>query len=129
MAAAAASAETAPGRWRLRLPVRLPDPRGKWLTLYTIVWAIMLPVALAGAVRGTYVSLTTVPMWSPYGIVTSDTPAGVRIGSVMTAEARAQGIGAGDYVVAIDGWTLPSTGARAAARNRVIKPDGSTTEF
>ena len=129
MDAAGATAETAPRRWQLRLPERLPNLKGRWLTLYTIVWAIMLPVALAGAARGTYISLTTVPMWSPYGIVTSDTTDGVQIDSVMTAGARAQGIRAGDYVVAIDGWSLPSTGARAAARNRVIKPDGSTTDF
>ncbi len=127
----AATTSVDPGRdgWRLRLPERLPDLKGPWLTLYTILWAIMLPIALIGAGRGTYISLITVPMWSPYGIATSDTPEGVQISSVMTAEARARGIRAGDYVVAIDGWTLPSIGARAAARSRVIKPDGSTTEF
>ena len=115
-------------RW-LRLPERLPDLKGKWLTLYTIVWAIMLPIALAGAVRGTYIFLTIVPMWSPYGLATTDTPEGLRVDSAMNAEARARAIRAGDYVVAIDGWTLPASGARAAARARVIKPDGAATEF
>lgn len=117
------------GQWALRLPERLPDLKGRWLTLYTIIWAIMLPLALVGAVRGTYLNLTVVPMWSPYGISTTDTVQGVRIDSVLSAELRAGAIRAGDYVVAIDGWMLPSTGARAAARPRVIKPDGSTTEF
>ena len=129
MATAVASAEPEPRRWRLRLPERLPDLKGKWLTLYTIVWAIMLPLSLAGAVWGTYINLTVVPMWSPYGISTTDTVQGVRIDSVLSAELRARAIRAGDYVVAVDGWALPSTGARAAARPRVIKPDGSTTEF
>ena len=129
MATAVASAEPEPRRWRLRLPERLPDLKGKWLTLYTIVWAIMLPLSLAGAGWGTYINLTVVPMWSPYGISTTDTVQGVRIDSVLSAELRARAIRAGDYVVAVDGWALPSTGARAAARPRVIKPDGSTTEF
>jgi hypothetical protein len=129
MATALASAEPGPRRWRLRLPERLPNLKGKWLTLYIIVWAITLPVALAGAVRGTYIFLTIVPMWSPYGVATTDTPEGLRIDSVMSAEARAKGIRAGDYVVAIDSWTLPSSGGRAAARTRVIKPDGAATDF
>ena len=116
-------------RWRLRLPERLPNLQGKWLTLYTIVWAILLPLAIAGAVRGTYINLTVVPMWSPYGVATTDTVQGLRIDSVFNVEARAQTIRAGDYVIAVDGWTLPSMGAKAAARPRVIKPDGSTTEF
>ena len=129
MATAVASAEPVPRRWRLRLPQGLPNLKGKWLTLYTIVWAIMLPIALAGAARGTYIFLTIVPMWSPYGIATTDTPEGLKIDIVMSAEARAQGIRAGDHVIAIDGWTLPQTGARAAARSRVIKPEGSATQF
>ena len=129
MATATATAKPAPRRWRLRLPERLPDLKGKWLTLYSIVWAILLPIALMGAVRGTYTALTVVPMWSPYGLATTDTPEGLRIDSVMNAEARAEGIRAGDYVVAVDGFTLPEAGARAAARSRVIKADGTTTEF
>lgn len=129
MATATASASIAPRRWRLRLPERLPNLKGKWLALYTIAWAIMLPLALAGAVWGTYINLTVVPMWSPYGFSTTDTVQGVRIDSVTSAELRVRGVRAGDYVVAVDGWTLPSTGARAAARPRVIKPDGSITEF
>ncbi len=129
MATAVANAEPAPRRWRLRLPERLPNLKGKWLTAYSILWAILLPIAIAGAVRGTYIFLTVVPMWSPYGIATTDTPRGLSVDSVMNAEARAQGIRAGDYVVAVDGWVLPSTGARAAARTRVIKPDGATTVF
>jgi len=129
MDVAANSAEATGRKWRLRLPDRLPDLKGKWLTLYSIVWAIMLPLALIGAARGTYIVVTIVPMWSPYGLATTDTPEGLRIDSVMNAAARGQGIRAGDYVVAIDGTTLPSTGARAAARSRVIKPDGAAADF
>ena len=129
MATAVASGEPVARRWRLRLPERLPNLKGKWLTAYTVVWAVLLPIALAGAARGTYIFLTVVPMWSPYGISTSDTSQGLSIDSAMTSVARAEGIRAGDLVVAIDGWTLPATGGRAAARTRVIKPDGATTSF
>ena len=41
MDAATTSVDPGRGSWRLRLPERLPDLKGKWLTLYTIVWAIM----------------------------------------------------------------------------------------
>ena len=116
-------------KWHLRLPQRLPNLKGWWLTLYTILWVILLPVALAGAARGTYLFLTIVPMWSPYGIATTDTPKGLVIDSAMSASARAQGVRAGDYVIAVDGWALPASGARAAARTRVIKPEGSKTDF
>ena len=129
MDALSASAEVHRRRWRLRMPDRLPDLKGKWLTLYTMVWAVLFPLALAGAVWGIYVNFTVVPMWSPYGFSTTDTVQGLRIDSVSSAELPARGIRAGDYVVAVDGLTLPSTGARAAARPRVIKPEGSTTEF
>jgi len=120
---AVAGADPVARRWRLRLPERLPNLKGKWLRFYTVAWVILLPIALAGAARGTYIFLTVVPMWSPYGISTSDTPQGVSIDSAMNAAARAQGIRAGDIVVAIDGWTLPATGGRAAARTRVTGDD------
>ena len=129
MATATANAEPAPRRWTLRLPERLPNLNGKWLTAYTVLWAILLPISLASAVRGTYLALTIVPMWSPYGIATTDAPEGLRIDSAMNDAARAQGIRAGDYVVAVDGFTLPATGGRAAARSRVIKADGAVTDF
>jgi len=129
MATAVASGEPVARRWRRRLPERLPNLKGKWLSAYTMVWAILLPLALAGATRGTYIFLTVAPMWSPYGISTSDTSQGLSIDSVMNSAAHAEGIHAGDFVVAIDGWALPTTGGRAAARTRVIKPDGATTSF
>ena len=56
MADAGASSGLKLGGWRLRLPQRLPNLKGRWLTLYTIIWAAILPAALAGAAHGTYVS-------------------------------------------------------------------------
>ena len=129
MATAVASAEPASRRWRLRLPERLPGLKGKWLTLYAIVWAIMLPLSIIGAARGAYIILTNPTMWSPYGFSTDEGPEGVYVTSVFSEPARATKLRAGDYVVAIDGWPVPRTAGRAAARDRVIKADGSTTSF
>lgn len=129
MATAVASAEPGARRWRLRLPERLPDLKGKWLTLYTIVWAIVLPLSIVGAAWGSSRLLTTPTMWSPYGFATLGTPEGIHVTSVFSDAARATKLEAGDYVVAIDGWPVPTTASRAAARTRVVKPDGSMTTF
>ena len=129
MATAVASAEPEPRRWRLRVPERLPDLKGKWLTLYTIVWAIMLPLSIAGAGWGAYVILTTPTMWSPYGFATGESSEGIYVRGVFSDSARAANLKPGDLVIAIDGWSVPNMAARTAARTRVVKPDGSMTTF
>jgi hypothetical protein len=128
MDAATASAELERRKWRL-LPERLPNLKGKWLTLYMIVWAIVLPLALIGAARGTYIILSTPTMWSPYGFVAFEDSNGLHVETVYLPAVRAAGLGPGDYVVAIDGWQAPRTAARAAARQRLVKPEGSHTNF
>ena len=129
MATAVASAEPQSRRWRLRLPERLPNLKGRWLTLYTIVWAIFLPLSVVGAGRSAYIILTTPTMWSPYGFATDEDSRGLRVIAVLTPEVRAKGIAPDDIIVAIDGWTVPATAARAAARTHVVKPDGAATTF
>lgn len=62
MDAATTSAKLRRRKWQLRLPERLPDLKGKWLTLYTIAWAIVLPLSVIGATRGAYIILTTPTM-------------------------------------------------------------------
>ena len=115
-------------RW-LRLPERLPDLKGRWLALYTVVWAIMLPAAVIGSARGTYILLTVPPMWTPYGFATSEDSKGVHVDAVQSPGARATGLKAGDYIVGIDGWPVPKIAGRASARSHVLKPDGSATTF
>src|SRR4051794_18067701 len=115
-------------RW-LRLPERLPDLKGKWLSAYTILWAIMLPLAVIGAARGTYIIMTIPAMWTPYGFATTEDSNGIHVDAVAWPAARAAGLAADDYVVAIDGWRVPRVAARAAARPHVLKPDGSATTF
>src|SRR5690242_5412877 len=116
-------------RWRLRLPERVPNLKGRWLTVYTALWALVLLLSLAGTARGTYLGLTIQPMWTPYGFATGEDSNGLHVDAVTSPKVRASGLSAGDYVVAIDGWRVPSIAGRAAARTRVIKPDGSTTMF
>ena len=117
-----------PRRGRLRLPERLPGLKGKWLAAYSILWAVMLPLALIGAARGGSIVLATPTLWTPYGFATSEDANGIRIDSVLQP-ARRGGLKAGDYVVRIDGWNVPRTAARAAARVHVFKADGAATSF
>lgn len=129
MDAAVATAGTVPRRWRLRLPERLPNLKGAWLTAYTIIWAIALALSLAGVAIGTYGEMTTPSAWWPYGFATSQDAQGIRVDAVPSPDVRAAGVKAGDHVVAIDGWQAPHTNPRAAARAHVLKPDGSLTTF
>jgi hypothetical protein len=89
----------------------------------------MLPLSIVGSAWGSYRMLTTPAMWSPYGFATLGTAEGIDVRSVISDAAQAARLEAGDYVVAIDGWPVPTTAARAAARNKVVKPDGSLTTF
>lgn len=119
-------------RRRWRLPERLPDLKGRWLTLYTIVWAIMLLLAIIGPVRGQYVYYGYVqnPAWSPYGIRVDIQPAALRLAVISSVEARRAGARIGDRIVAIDGWEVPASPAAAAlARPHLTKTEGAATAF
>ena len=130
MATAVANAEPAPRRWRLRLPERLPNLKGRWLTAYTVLWAIMLPLSLISAAASSYVVLTTPTIWSPYGFATEPDSNGVVVTLVSSPAVRAAGVSPGDPVLSVDGWAIPqNSSGRDAARLRVIKPNGSTTAF
>jgi hypothetical protein len=130
MATAVASAEPAPGRWPFRLPERLPNLKGKWLTAYTIVWAILLPIALISAAASSYLVLTTPTIWSPYGFSTEPDSQGIVVALVSSPAVRARGVSPGDHVISVDRWAVPQNASgRDAARLRVIKPNRSFTAF
>lgn len=130
MATAVASAEPAPRRWRLRLPERLPNLKGKWLTAYTAIWAILLPLSLIGAAASSYIVLTTPTIWSPYGFATEPDSRGVVVTLVSSPAIRRAGVTPGDHVIKVDGWSVPqNSSGRDAARLHVIKPNGSFTVF
>ena len=119
-------------RWWLRFPDRLPDLTGKWLTFYTVIWAIVLPLAIIGPVRTTYISAGyyAKPAWLPHGFGVKTLSDGLKISSVTSADAERAGVRAGDRIVAIDGWNVPhSSAAGAIARTHMIKSEGSSTIF
>lgn len=129
MDAATTSVDPGRGGWRPRLPERLPNLKGRWLTLYTIVWAIMLPIALVSAVKSAHIVATLPPMWTPYGFATTDDERGIVVDTVASEAARTAGLQPGDYVIGIDGWKVPKIAARSAATSHVLKPYGATTDF
>ena len=132
MATAVASREAAAPAWRLRLPDRLPDLKGAWLTAYMIVWAIVFAIATVGPIRSQYLlsGYFAHPAWQAYGIVTTVSTDGIVIVAVSSDEARLSGVRAGDQIIRIDGWKVPASGGGSAlVRNRVVKPDGSRTDF
>lgn len=129
MATASASAELAPRRLRFRLPERLPDLKGQWLTLYTMVWAILLPISIAGGVLGAGPFFAMPAMFTPYGIATEETARGVEVTSVVAPQAQLAGVRVGDLVVAVDGWQVPRVAGRLEAGHRVMKTDGAVTRF
>ncbi len=119
-------------RRRWRLPERLPDLKGRWLTLYTIIWAIMLSLAVVGSVRSAYVLASRIaqPVWWPYGITIRNIPNGVQFATAASPEARQAGVRPGDQIIAVDGWRVPaSPAASSLARARADKSEGSSTVF
>lgn len=116
----------------LRQPLQLPHLKGKWLALYILLWAIALPLAVAGPARGVYnqSQWRLAPVWHPHGIMYIESSRGPVIRAVTTKEARQAAIRHGDLIIAIDGWSLPRTpDASVIARDRLRKPDGSATTF
>src|SRR4051794_10396939 len=97
------------GGRRWRLPDHLPDLRGKWLTLYTILWAIILPLAIIGPLHGLALdySRSNRAGWGLVGITNVRNGEVMSVQSVFGAEATRAGIRAGDRIMAIDGWPIP----------------------
>src|SRR5437763_14370422 len=77
-----------------RLPDHLPDLKGKWLTAYTVVWAIMLALAIVGPIRSQYflgVQFET-PAWQPFGFAPENPSGAVRVLAVFSDEAVRAGV-------------------------------------
>jgi hypothetical protein len=132
MATVVATNESVPNRWQLRLPERLPDLKGRRLTLYTMIWAIMLPLAIIGPVLGTHsvAARAERPVWLPYGFNAGISGGRLQIDGVTSDETRRAGAVAGDRIVAIGGWRVPvSPAVNALARVHAIRPEGASTIF
>ena len=132
MATVVATNESVPNRWQLRLPERLPDLKGRWLTLYTMIWAIMLPLAIIGPVLAAHsvAARAERPVWLPYGFNAGISGGRLQIDGVTSDETRRAGAVAGDRIVAIGGWRVPvSPAVNALARVHAIRPEGASTIF
>jgi hypothetical protein len=109
VATAVASAEPALGRSRLRLPERLPELKGKWLTAYSLCWMAILAFALVGDVGGAAYRLKLgageTYTWGPLGLYLADNGGVVRNAA---GDAERAGIRPGDSIVAVNGTSVPS---------------------
>jgi hypothetical protein len=109
---------------------RLPALRGKWLTLYVILWVIALPLALVGPINGLRVYWQPDSAWPAYGFWPSPDRNGIHVNAVWSEQARAAGVVVDDYVVGIDGWTVPDGAAGwEAATSRLAGPENAATIF
>jgi hypothetical protein len=126
MATAIVSSEPAPSRWRL--PDRLPDLKGKWLTLYSVLWAVALLVAIAAPIGSTVINYRGLghPVWRPHGLTTDTTDSGITVTGVFGDEARRAGVRVGDEVVAIDGWRIAGRQRDDHVDKLLDGPEGST---
>ena len=130
MATAVANADVRRGL-RLRLPERLPDLKGKWLTAYSVLWAAALLVAVVAPIRGTVLNYRGLghPVWRPHGLVTRDSGRGILVTAVFGDEARRAGVHAGDTIIAADGWGVRGRSADERLYRMLDGPEGSTVRL
>ena len=129
MAATVANANAGATRgWPLSLPERLPDLKGKWLTLYSVLWAVALLVAVVAPIRSTMLNYDGLrhPIWRPHGLVTTTTDTSIIVRTVFGDEARRAGVRAGDQIIAVDGWRLGEQSADVHFYKLLAGPEGST---
>jgi hypothetical protein len=110
--------EVAPSRWRLRLPERLPELKGAWLTAYSLLWMALLAIALVGSIGGAALLSARAAdgayPWAGFGLdVTGSVPstryprAGI-VRKVAGSDAEAAGIRVGDVILAVEGRAVPA---------------------
>src|SRR5436853_4870131 len=97
------------GGRRWRLPERLPDLSGKWLTFYSVLWALVLPFAIIGPIHGIALhhSWAMRAGWGLVGITNVRNGEVVSVQSVFGADAIRARVRPGDRIMAIDGWPIP----------------------
>jgi len=107
MATAVANAEVRRG-WNLGLPERLPDLKGKWLSIYSMLWAAALLISVVAPISTAVINYKGLahPIWRPHGLVTNTDDSGITVTAVFGDEARRAGVRAGDRIIAVDGWRI-----------------------
>jgi hypothetical protein len=128
MATAVANAEVRRG-FTLRLPERLPDLKGKWLTAYTVLWALVLLVAVVAPIRGAlsdHARLQRHPVWERHGLIAHEIDQGLIVGSVFGDEALRAGVRPGDRIIAVDSWPIGDGSEDGHRYNLLDGPEGAT---
>ena len=126
MATAVANAGMRRG-FTLRLPERLPDLKGKWLIVYTALWAAALLVAIVAPIGTAVLNYQGLghPVWRPHGVVTATTDTGITISAVFGDEARNAGVRVGDRVIAVDGLRVGDRSRDDQLYKLLDGPEGS----
>jgi hypothetical protein len=121
---------TATKLWQLRLPERLPNLQGKWLTLFTVAWCAALALAIGANAYGGYRLARFYDRPLPLGIDMMSGDSRLRISLVHGAEAKVAGLRYGDEIVAIDGRVVPhSVRARGIIRPWIVGPEGAPVQL
>src|SRR5579884_2846688 len=145
MATAVIDRGVAPSRWRLRLPERLPELKGAWLTAYSLLWMALLAIALVGSIGGAALLSARAAdgayPWAAFGLdVTGSVPstryprAGI-VRKVAGSGAEAANIRVEDVVLAVDGRTVPAESGAVSSERTAIDdtlarvPEGGTVRL
>jgi hypothetical protein len=129
MATAVAKAEIRQG-FALRLPERLPDLKGKWLTLYSVLWAAALLVAVVAPIRGASYNYYWLQHlgWRPHGLLIAKDDQAIIVRGVFGEEVRRAGVRPGDRVIAVDGWPV-GNGSDDARLYKLLGGEGASTRL
>jgi len=112
-----------------RMPRALPRLQGRWLTAFTILWLVLLPLAVAMPVISVVSSVRWAesPIWIPIGLAVDSSGDEVRIDAATTRESKAAGVRSGDVVVAIDGHGVHGgSSGYAEIRPVLLRPEGTS---
>jgi hypothetical protein len=129
MATTVANPERGRG-WTLPLPEKLPDLKGKWLTAYTVIWAVALLVAIVAPIRGASYNYYWLQHlgWRPNGLLMGQDDQSIIVRGVFGEEARRAGVRPGDRVMAVDGWPVRN-GSEDARLYKLLGREGASARL
>ena len=144
VATAVIDREMAPRPWRLRLPERLPELRGIWLTAYSLVWVALLAIALVGSIGGASLMAARgangADSWAALGldvtgmIQSARYPRGGVVRKVAGSGIEAAGIRVGDVILAVEGRAVSAESGVSSEWSAVDRalarvPDGGAVRL